>query len=69
LYAFEARFGGIRLTPLYPKANSNAIRILIRATKGSRAPLSIEQGIVLHNADGSQTETATAILRGAARLI
>jgi tRNA1(Val) A37 N6-methylase TrmN6 len=63
LTAFERRFGGLRVTPLYPKADAPAIRVLICGTKGSRAPLSIAPGFVLHEKDGMPTPAASAILR------
>ncbi len=63
LAAFERRFGGLRVAPLYPKADAPAIRVLIRGTKGSRAPLSIAPGFVLHEQDGTPAPAASAILR------
>jgi tRNA1(Val) A37 N6-methylase TrmN6 len=63
LNAFEGRFGGLRIIPLYPKAGASAIRVIIRGTKGSRAPITIAPGFILHNEDGTQTEAAKAILR------
>jgi tRNA1(Val) A37 N6-methylase TrmN6 len=63
LNAFEGRFGGLRIIPLYPKAGASAIRVVIRGTKGSRAPITIAPGFILHNEDGTQTEAAKAILR------
>jgi tRNA1(Val) A37 N6-methylase TrmN6 len=61
---FEGRFGAMVVTPVYPKANAAAIRILVTGKKGSRAPFSIAPGIVLHEADGVQSKAAEAILRG-----
>jgi tRNA1(Val) A37 N6-methylase TrmN6 len=66
--AFEGRFGGLRLTPLHPKASSPAIRLILQGIKGSRAPFSIGPGIVLHEEDGTPTPIAKAILRDGARL-
>lgn len=66
--AFEGRFGGLRLTPLYPKAGASAIRLILQGIKGSRAPFSIAPGIVLHEEDGTPSAFAKAILREAARL-
>lgn len=63
LDAFEGRFGALRITPLYPKASASAIRVIVKGIKGSRAPVSIAPGFILHNDDGSQTEAAKAILR------
>ncbi len=63
LDAFERRFGGLRITPLYPKADAPAIRVIIGGTKGSRAPLAIAPGVILHEKDGTPTTAARAILR------
>jgi tRNA1(Val) A37 N6-methylase TrmN6 len=63
LSAFERRFGDLRITPLYPKADAPAIRVIIRGIKGSRASVTITPGIVLHEQDGMPTAAARAILR------
>ena len=68
LAAFEGRFGGLQVIPLHPRAGEPAIRVIVRGTKGSRAPLGIAAGIVLHEADGSPTPAARAALRDAAKL-
>ena len=68
LSAFERRFGGLRITPLYPKADASAIRVIIRGIKGSRAPIAITPGIILHESDGTPTAEATRILRGGCAL-
>ncbi len=48
LAALGDRFGGVRVLPLHPRAGAMAHRILVRARKGSRAPLELLAGIVLH---------------------
>jgi tRNA1(Val) A37 N6-methylase TrmN6 len=68
LTAFEGRFGGLRILPLHPKPGAPAIRVIIRGVKGSRAPLAIETGLVLHEPDGSPSPAARAVLRDAAKL-
>ncbi len=68
LAAFEGRFGGLQLLPLHPKAGAPAIRVIVRGVKGSRAPFSLVPGIVLHEADGTPTPAARAVLRDAAKL-
>ena len=42
--------------------------MLIQGVKGSRAPLELLQGLVLHQADGSYTQEADLILRDGAGL-
>ncbi len=68
LAAFEGRFGALSVLPLYPKAGASAIRVILRGIKGSRAPLAIAPGIVLHKEDGTPTAPARAVLRDAAKL-
>ncbi len=63
LEAFTGRFGGLRVIPLYPMAEASAIRVIVRGTKGSRAPLTLERGIVLHDDGGGPSAAADAILR------
>ncbi len=63
LAALEGRFGGLRITPLYPKTDAPAIRVILCGTKGSRAPVAIMPGMVLHEKDGTPTAAARAILR------
>jgi tRNA1(Val) A37 N6-methylase TrmN6 len=57
---------GVRIFPLWPRASEDAKRIVIQLNKGSRAPLALEHGLVLHKADGVYTEEADAVLRGEA---
>lgn len=57
-------FGGVGMMPVHPKADAPAIRILVRAAKQSRAPLTIYPGLVLNDADGSPAAAADAVLRG-----
>ncbi|HJW40636.1 MAG TPA: DUF2007 domain-containing protein [Rhizomicrobium sp.] len=57
---------GVRIFPLWPRTGEDAKRIVIQLNKGSRAPLVLEQGLVLHKADGAYTEEADVVLRGEA---
>ena len=43
------RFGGLEITPLYPRAGENAVRILVTAIKGSRARLSLRAALTMHD--------------------
>jgi len=61
-------FGALTLLPVHPKPGAPAIRILLRAAKGSRAPLTLLPGLVLAYEDGRPTEEAEAVLRGGAML-
>jgi tRNA1(Val) A37 N6-methylase TrmN6 len=64
LSAIGTDFGGIAVIPVYPRPDAAAIRILVRAVKGSRAPLSLAGGITLNDATARPTAEAEAILRG-----
>jgi tRNA1(Val) A37 N6-methylase TrmN6 len=68
LAALADDFGGIGILPIYPKPGSPAIRVLVRALKGSRAPLALLSGLVLAEADGQPTREAEAVLREGAVL-
>jgi tRNA1(Val) A37 N6-methylase TrmN6 len=65
LEACENRAGGVRITPVHPRAQAPAARILVSARKGSRAPLAILPGLALHETDGAFTARAQALHRGA----
>jgi tRNA1(Val) A37 N6-methylase TrmN6 len=56
------KMGGITIRPLYPCLEKAAIRAIISARKGVNTPAEILPGLILHNADGSFTDAAAAIL-------
>ncbi len=64
LFACEGRLGALRIRPIFGKPKAPAIRIIVSGVKGSRAPSSIEPGLVLHEEDGRFTAVAEAIHRG-----
>ena len=68
LAALRRHFGGIGLCPVHPHAHDAAIRLLVFARKGGRAPLKISPPLVLHDAHGVFTPLAAAIHRGEAEL-
>ena len=68
LTALSGRAAGVIVFPLWPGGGKPAKRILLQATKGSAAPLTLAQGLVLHRADGRNSEAAEAILRHGAAL-
>jgi tRNA1(Val) A37 N6-methylase TrmN6 len=61
-------FGGCCLRFVHPRADRPAIRVLITAVKGSRAPPSVAPPVVLHDGSGRFTPLAEALHRGAAVL-
>jgi tRNA1(Val) A37 N6-methylase TrmN6 len=54
---------GVTVYPLWPKAGVAAKRVILQARQGSRAPLVVAAGLVLHRDDGSYTPEADAVLR------
>lgn len=64
LTALRGRAGDIVVFPLWPKPGAAARRVLVRARKGSRAPLTLAAGLVLHTPDGRFTPEAEDVLRG-----
>ena len=51
--------------PLWPRANVPAGRVIVTVRKRVAGPGAILPGLVLHNADGSFTAAASAIMKGA----
>lgn len=69
LRLLEGRFGAVTVFPLFARRGEPATRIIVQAQKGSRAGLSLLDGLVLHAEDGSYTERAEAVLRGGNALL
>jgi len=71
LAALEGRAGGVLVYPLWPAPRSTgkpATRVIVQATKGSRGPLKLLPGLVLHGPDARFTSDAWDILREGAPL-
>ncbi|PKQ06493.1 MAG: methyltransferase [Alphaproteobacteria bacterium HGW-Alphaproteobacteria-12] len=64
LAAMTGHLGGIEVFPLWPATGKPASRVIMRGQRGSRAPLVLRPGLVLHGADGRFTAHADALLRG-----
>ena len=62
------RFGGLAVFPVFPRTGESAIRVIVEGIKGSRAPLSLRPGIVLHGERNGFLPEANAILRHGAAL-
>jgi len=60
--------GEIVVFALWPKAGAAAKRVLVRARRNIATPLRLAAGLILHEADGSYTQAADAILRGRSAL-
>lgn len=54
--------GGVKIFPLWPKEGEPSKRLIIQATKGSKAPLTILPGLVMHEADGRSTMAAFQVV-------
>lgn len=68
LAALDGKAGAIRVIPLWSKAGQPAKRVIVKAVKGSKAPLTLTPGLVLHQADGSYLPEIDAVLRSGAAL-
>jgi tRNA1(Val) A37 N6-methylase TrmN6 len=68
LAAVDAGFGGVVVLPVHPRPAAAAIRILVRATKGSRAALTLLPGVMLSTASGRADDAMQAVLNGTAVL-
>lgn len=65
LAAFGREWGAITLAPIAPRLSEPAKRIIVRAERASRAPLTLLAPLVLHDDDGGHSAEADAIWRGA----
>jgi len=52
LVAARGRFGGLIITPIFPRPGRDAIRIIVSGQRGSRKPLAIGQPLILHAEQG-----------------
>lgn len=68
LAALAGRFGAFKVLPIYPRDGQAAIRVIVQCIKGSRAPLTLLPGFVLHDQGNAFTPAAQAILRDGAAL-
>lgn len=67
--ALAGRYGGAQIVPIHPRPDAPAIRIVLRAVRGSRAGLSLMPPLVLHENPGDRfSARADAINNGRASL-
>jgi tRNA1(Val) A37 N6-methylase TrmN6 len=64
LAALAGGFAAATVLPVHPTDREPAVRVLVRATKGSRAPLVLLPGFVLNDRAGCPTPQARSVLRG-----
>jgi tRNA1(Val) A37 N6-methylase TrmN6 len=63
LSLFRRRLGGVIVTPLHSEACQPASRVIVQGIKGSRAPLTLNYGFILHKQGGDFRDQAKAVLR------
>lgn len=68
LHALDRRFGATEILPLHARAGEPARRFIVRAIKGSRAPLRLLAGRVIHSAGQDYAGDIEAVLRTGAPL-
>lgn len=61
--ALDRVYGALAIVAVHPRPGAPAIRVLVRAVKGSRAPLAILPGLILNDSGGKPTPAAEAVLR------
>jgi tRNA1(Val) A37 N6-methylase TrmN6 len=64
LAALSRGFGSLAVLPVHGDTNAPAIRVLVRAVKGGRAPAAFYPGLMLNNASGVPSLEAQDILAG-----
>jgi tRNA1(Val) A37 N6-methylase TrmN6 len=64
LAALDRGFGSLAILPVHGEAATPAIRVLIRAIKGGRAPLRIHAGLMLNDEQGVPNKQVQDILAG-----
>lgn len=69
LAALERGFGSVGILPVHPNSQGAAIRVIVSATKGGRAPMALHPGFVLQDPEGEGGAEATAVLGGKAVLL
>ena len=68
LAALSRGFGSLSILPVHGEAGRPAIRVLVRAVKGGRAPTRLLPGLVLNDESRVPKNEATMILEGRAAL-
>lgn len=70
LAGFDLRFGALTILPFAPRPGAPVSRVLVRAVKGSRAPLVMAETRYLHQAEGHPfTPPIAALLAGETGLV
>jgi tRNA1(Val) A37 N6-methylase TrmN6 len=64
LTALDRGFGSLEILPVHGAAKTPAIRVLVRATKGGKAPTRIYAALMLNDESGAPNERVQEILAG-----
>ncbi len=64
LAALDRGFGGLAIVPVHADATSPAIRLLVRAIKGGKAPTRVEPALILNDEFARPNQKAQDILAG-----
>jgi tRNA1(Val) A37 N6-methylase TrmN6 len=68
LAALDRGFGGLAILPVHGNAATPAIRLLVRAIKGGRAPTELYPGLMLNDESGVPNKQVQEILAGRGNL-
>jgi tRNA1(Val) A37 N6-methylase TrmN6 len=68
LAALDRGFGSLAILPIHGNAATPAIRVLIRAIKGGRAPAALYPGLMLNDESGVPNKQLQEILAGSGAL-
>ena len=68
LAALKPGFGSVTILPVHGNASTPAIRVLVRAIKGGRAPMALHPGLMLNDESGLPNKQLQEILAGRATL-
>jgi tRNA1(Val) A37 N6-methylase TrmN6 len=64
LAALGRGFGGLTILPIHADVTSPAIRVLVRAVKGGKAPTRLEPALMLNDDRGRPLESVRELLEG-----
>ncbi len=64
LAALDRGFGSLAIQPVHGEAGAPAIRILVRAVKGGRAPTQILPALMLRDESGLPNKEVSEVLAG-----
>ena len=63
LHLFSKKMGAIEVTPIFPKRNSLASRVIISGVRDSKKAITFNDGLILNNSKGVSTKRVEGILR------